>query len=204
MRLKQVADSTEEPVSLSEAKRHLKASTDLNVEDSLITDTEAAARQHYESQTRRSLVNQDWTVQLEGFPTGDVIELPRAPLASSMSSTNVTVRYFPSTGGSKTLSGSSFFVDRVDAELEFGRVVLKSSESWPSTELRQRTGVEVDFTAGYGGSSDVPQDHKHAIKLLTGHWYEHREAVQSDGVAREVPQALNSLIWQNRVPEVPE
>lgn len=203
MSLEILADSTEEPVELSDMKRHLRASTDVTAEDSLITDYEIAARKHYEGQTRRALVNQNWRVTRDGFPSTDHIELPRAPLASSASSTTVTVRYFPSTGGNKTLNGSSFYVDRAGKEVEFGRVVLKSSESWPSTSLRERSSVEVDFTAGYGKSSDVPQDHIHAIRLLGAHWYENREPVQHD-VPRTVPRALDSLIWSQRVPGVPE
>lgn len=204
MSLELLADSTEEPVELSDIKRHLRASTDVTAEDSLITDYEVAARKHWEDQTRRALVNQNWRVTLGGFPSTDHIELPKAPLATSATSTTVTVRYFPSTGGSKTLGGSSFYVDRAGQDLEFGRVVLKSSESWPSTSLRERSGVEVDFTAGYGASSDVPEDQTHGVKLLTAHFYEHRQPVQTDGVPRKVPDALDSLIWANRVPGVPE
>ena len=37
--------------------------------------------------------------------------------------------------------------------------------------------VKVTFTAGFGDASTIPDDLKAAVKLLIGHWYEHREAV---------------------------
>ena len=47
-------------------------------------------------------------------------------------------------------------------------------------------------------SSTVPQSIKQAILLLAAHWYEHREGV-ADGVSpKEVPLAVESLLWINR------
>lgn len=185
-----VKDSTVEPVSTSDAKSHLRVSS--TSEDSLIGGYVKAARQSIERWTARPMVNQDWKLQLDDFPIGDIIPLHRVPLAS----TSITITYHPSSGGSKTLSGTSFFVD---TDAEPGRVVLKSSESWPSTDLRDRAAVDVQFTAGYGTSStDTPRAYRQAVFLTIGHWYENRQSVTLDGVPREVPQAAKHLLWSYR------
>jgi uncharacterized phiE125 gp8 family phage protein len=53
--------------------------------------------------------------------------------------------------------------------------------------------VEVDFVAGYGSAPGaVPPLLRMAVKILTAHWYEHRDAVGSYGT--EVPLALANIL----------
>ena len=45
--------------------------------------------------------------------------------------------------------------------------------------------LTVDYTAGYGGADDVPQDLKQAVLVLVAYWYEHRDSVTTAPVGFE-------------------
>ncbi|MBW8067975.1 MAG: hypothetical protein GJU73_11120, partial [Ferrovum sp.] len=55
-----------EPVSLLEAKAHLRV--DIPDDDALITALIVAARMHAETVTRRALIAQSWKLVLDSFP----------------------------------------------------------------------------------------------------------------------------------------
>lgn len=65
-------------------------------------------------------------------------------------------------------------------------------------------GAVIDITdAGTGTHfvGVVPEGLQAAMKLLIGHWYEHREAYSEGRPLIEVPQAIESLLWQYRMLE---
>lgn len=41
--------------------------------------------------------------------------------------------------------------------------------------MRSHAGIEVDFTSGFGGPADCPDDIRIAMLMLITHWFEHRE-----------------------------
>jgi uncharacterized phiE125 gp8 family phage protein len=56
----------------------------------------------------------------------------------------------------------------------------------------------VKYVAGYGGASDVPEPIVQAIKLLTAHLYENREAVTSLGV-NAIPYTIGAMLQPYRI-----
>jgi uncharacterized phiE125 gp8 family phage protein len=77
--------------------------------------------------------------------------------------------------------------------------VLRSARTWPVVG-RAAAGVEIDFAAGYGAATDVPQAIRQGILLLAGYWFENREAVSPDGPAAEIPLGV-AMLWRPwRVP----
>ena len=61
--------------------------------------------------------------------------------------------------------------------------------------LRPFAGIEVDVTAGYGAAVEVPPVFTQAIRLLVGHWYEHR----AEAVTRaSMPLAAAALMAPER------
>ena len=52
--------------------------------------------------------------------------------------------------------------------------------------------VTVRFVAGY---TSVPAGIKAAMKLLIGHWYKNREAVNVGNIVNVMPLAVESLLW---------
>lgn len=68
MATKRVTPPAIEPVTLDEAKAHLRV--DINAEDSLITRLISDAREWVERFLRRSLITQTWALYLDAFPVG--------------------------------------------------------------------------------------------------------------------------------------
>ncbi len=95
-----VTAPTAEPVSLAEAKLHLRV--DDNADDVLIGALITAARQHAEHDTRRALVTQTWKLVLDAFPES-VITLDRAPVSAV-----VSVVYTDPDGVSQTLAPGGY------------------------------------------------------------------------------------------------
>lgn len=177
-----------EPVHITEAREHLRV--DSGDDDSVIEDAIRAAREHIEEAARRALVTQTWKLYLDDWPAGDTIVLPRPPLQSVSS-----LKYTDKDGVQTTWDSSNYLVDTAS---EPGRIVLAYGVSWPSVTLRPMNPIEVTFVAGYGNSDAVPQRWKRAILLLTGHWYENREATITGTIARSIPFAVESLINLDR------
>jgi len=196
MALKLITPPAVEPVTLDEAKEHLRV--DGTNEDNLIAALIAAARRWCEQFQRRAYITQIWELWLNEWPCDTAgyskgyITVPRPPLQDVTS-----IKYYGTDNVEYTFDSGNYFVD---TKSEPGRVVLGYNKSWPSATLRPANGVVVIFTAGYGDTADkVPGEVKHAIKLLIGHWYENREAVIVGSISRGIELAVNSLLWPDRV-----
>ena len=187
MALKIIIPPIQEPVTLEEAKAHLRI--DGADEDNFISSLITAAREYAEGFQRRAYITQTWELWLDNWPDKNYISIPLPPLQ-----TVTSVKYFDA-GTEYTLSESDYFVDD---KTEPGRVILAHGRSWPSVRLRPANGVAVQFTAGYD-EAKIPQRVKQAILLLIGHWYENREASISGTINREIEFTVNALLWQDRV-----
>lgn len=192
LRVKQTVAPTVEPVALARMKNHLRVDEDMTDDDDFIAALIGAAREYIEGATRRALITQTWRLSLAGWPDGDEIELPKPPLQS------VTSVVYTDADGNATEWDSAEYL--VDTDSEPGRVVLANGYGWPGVTLRSMNPIQITYVAGYGDDgSAVPKIYQHAIKLLVGHWYENREATVAGTIAREIPLAVESLIWLERV-----
>ncbi len=178
-----------EPVTLAEAKLHLKV--DGADDDALITTLVTAARRFAERFSRRALVTQTWDLVLDAFPADDgAIFVPRPQLQSVTS-----ITYIDGAGSSQVLAASKY---KVDIASQPGRIAPAFGQSWPATRA-EMTAVTARFVAGYGAASDVPESIKQAILLLLAHWYENREAVHAGTGAARIPLTVEALLRQHRV-----
>lgn len=187
-----VTGPTTEPVTVGEAKSHLRVDT--TDDDAYILGLIKAAREKLEHDMRRAFVRQTWDLFLDCFP--DVITMPLPPLLSVTS-----VKYLDTAGVEQTLATSEYVVD---INSQPGRIVTAFGKSWPSTR-DTINAVTVRFPAGYGLAVDtaeqsaqkVPEGIRHAIKFLVAHWHENREPA-SESVPQAVAMTLESLTWQYR------
>lgn len=192
-----VTAPTAEPVTLAEAKLHVKQDSD--ADDALITALITAARDKVEYMTGRALMKQTWAEVLDRFPAERMVELPRWPLLS------VThVKYFDEAGDPFTVDADEYFVDTTSGP---GRVGLEVGYTWPSASLRANGGVEIEYVAGEDNGDEaaqiaaVPEGLKLLIKFLVSHWYD-RRGIVAEAQQYEVPQTLKDLAWQYRALQV--
>jgi uncharacterized phiE125 gp8 family phage protein len=195
--LEKVSGPSVEPVTLAEAKAHLRIdSTD---EDTLVGYLVAAAREYIEEQTRLSLVATRWRYRLEGFPedNGD-IELPRRPMILSTNAnkslSSPVVRYWQGTEVEEI-----FLLDQTDGDFLAATgtpptVRLYNAWFWPFLTTWRPLPVEIEYTAGYGvDGTNVPRPLKLAILLLVGHWYMNREAASNEA-GLPIPFSVENIL----------
>jgi uncharacterized phiE125 gp8 family phage protein len=189
--LRLIAAPTVEPISLAEAKLHLRV--DSNAEDTLITEQIKVARQQVENILQRALVTQTWELVMDKFPNSTTIKIPLPPLQSVSS-----ITYIDQDGASTVYSSVSYLVDTYNQP---GRIRLRLNLSWPSVYLQELNAVRIQFVAGYGAAAAVPEWAKAAIKLLLGDLYENREQtlVAPGIVMANLPTGVMDLLWPHRV-----
>jgi len=182
-------EPTEEPVTRTEVKAHLRIDT---TDDNTLLDTLISAARHYaENFTRRAFVTQTLVLRMDAFPATD-IELPRAPAASVTS-----IAYIDTDGATQTWAAENY---TVDVNTKPARIVLAYDKSYPDTRT-VINAVTVTYVAGYGDATTVPQGIKLAIKSLVGHWYENREGSTYHDKVHLVPLAIDALLTQYSIPE---
>lgn len=186
--LKRVTAPAVEPVSLAEAKAHLRVD-DTN-SDTEITFMIRAAREWVETYLDRSLVHTQWRATYDTFPWE--FELPRPPMASAGTATAVTVTYTLETGSTATLDATTYRVDRDDTP---GVIRTVYSGTWPG-HLADANAVTVTWWGGYGADgTSVPQAVRSAMLMLISHFYETRGATVSTGaVPQDVPFGVRALL----------
>lgn len=181
-----------EPVSLTEAKAHLRL--EHSSDDTQVTAMIVAARRQAEALTGLALIDTVFTWTFEGFPCGAIV-LPRAPLDSITS-----IAYLDTSGTSTTLTVTTDY--RVDAAALMPCVEPAYGTTWPLT-YGVSGDVTVVFKAGYGtAGSDVPGDIRAAILLIVGAFYEHREDFVTGTIATPMPRAANDILGFYRTPAV--
>lgn len=157
-----ITDATTEPVTLGQAKAHLRV--DGTDEDALIEALIKAARQDAENRLQRALLQSTWRLTLDAFPRAlpnDVIPLGWGPIISVSS-----VKYYDPAGTLQTLDPSAYRL--ADSGIE-------PVTSWPASQAR-RGAVEITYLAGYGTDANaVPAPIVQWILLALGDLYANRE-----------------------------
>ena len=184
-----VGEPAVEPVSLPDAKAHLRITHD--AEDGLIEGLVTAARQHVEREAGLALIEQVWRLYLDDWPADRCVRLRRHPVRRLEA---VTV--FDQAGDPHVIEPSAV---RLDAVSRPARLVVGDTVPGGQT----LNGVEIEFAAGYGESgADVPGELKRAILLLVAHWYEFRGAVTAREQPVHVPAGFERLLAPYRMRRV--
>jgi uncharacterized phiE125 gp8 family phage protein len=152
-----------EPVTLAEAKAHLRV--DLSDDDAMIARLIAAAREWVEAATGRALITQAWRMTLDAWPQDDAVALIRPPVQAV-----TAVRIFSAAGVASLWDGANYAVG-------FGaepQRLVRLSPQWPEPG-RAQTGIEIDMTCGYGATgADVPAALRQAVLSKVAQLYERR------------------------------
>ena len=191
---KVIAGPAQEPLTLEEAKRFLRITTD--AEDEVVAALVAAARKRIERGTELALITQTVEVKLDGFWGSCAIDLPMPPLQEV-----VSIQYLDGAGALQTLPADTY---KVSTHRRPGRVWLASGKSWPATRP-QPEAVTVTFKAGFGDDPAAllakAPNLVQAVRLLVGHYDQHREAVLAGVAPVLVPEGVEALMAGERIPE---
>jgi len=182
--LTRVTQPVVEPVSVAEAKAHLRVDGD---EDNFyIASLLAAARDWVEVYLDRTLILTQWTMKMDRFPIGDV-ELPRPP----MRPLPVSVTFTSESGAVSVLASNLY---RVDAASTPGVIRPLREADWPSY-MDDANSITVTWSAGYGEDGrSVPPAIRHAILMLVGFWFENRSSVLVGSISKPIEFAVDSLL----------
>lgn len=179
-----------EPISLSEAKLHLRVDDIVgeHPDDSLITSLIVAARQYAESLTGRSFITQDWRLVLDGFY--GCIDLERGPVQQILSltyrdtaSATQTVGWDAASGSVQRSTDGELIADLSSAPARIARAFGKVG---PIT-LPEPAALTVNYRAGYGAAADVPKAIKQWMLLRIGSLYEQRQEVNVGNIVTPMP-----------------
>jgi uncharacterized phiE125 gp8 family phage protein len=195
-RLHRVTAPAGRPVTLSEAKMHLRV--DGTAEDTLIERAVDAATAYIDGPRGigHALVDQQWDLRLDCFPWGRIV-LPLNPVR-----TVDEITYTDTAGTTQTLDASRYIVS---AERDPATIEPAYNENWPSTRL-VADAVKVRFTVGYEPDTNssptdyganVPNDLKAAVLWLTAHIYENRMPTSTNN-AEALPFAVENILARYR------
>jgi uncharacterized phiE125 gp8 family phage protein len=206
--LRLISAPAKSPVSLAEAKAHLRVDVpdeDLNIQ--LYIDAAVAYCDGLTGFLGRALVDQTWELVLDGFPGScgtwggttwgswgsNAIKIPLPPLISI-----VQVEYDDPGGLPTILDPAQYTMDNVN---EPGWIVPDGT--WPNT-FNGINSVRVRFRAGYvnmanSPSDQIPADIKSAILLTIGSQYANRETVVVGQAAFQIPWGAEALLRRKRI-----
>ncbi len=208
MTLQRQSAPASEPLTAAETKSYLRV-TDTD-DDALIEGLIAAVRQQAEAFTGRALITQTWTLWLDRVPrrkrsagnagifqlpvdffdgAARTIEIPRPPLQSVS-----FVNTYDTANNASTFDASRYWVDTASQP---GRLALNEGASWPGN-LRSVNAVEIQFVAGYGDASSVPDALKQGMLL----WI--KLLFADKGKLFESDESTAGLVELNREPLPPQ
>lgn len=189
MRLTRTVAPAELPVSLEEAKQYCRVEHD--DENLLIESLIAAAVDYLDGPSGilgRAIIEQQWLLELDAWPSR--LALPIEPVSS------VTVQYLDKLDVETDVPENQLVI--IDAPS--ARTVLEWVDGFPAPELSDtRYPVKITLTAGFGATAKELDGIKVAIKMMVGHWYEHRETVVLGMSVAELPMAVSALLARYRV-----
>ncbi len=182
---------TVEPVTLTEAKAHLRVDTD--ADDAYVQALITSAREWVETYLDRTLIQTQWVMRFDKFPDSGIepVELPRPPMATSGTATAVAVTFTSEIGQTGTYSTAEY---RVDRHATPGAILPIYGTTW-TPHRQDDNAISVTWWAGYGSSgSAVPAAIRHAILMLVGFWYENRSTVLVGSISKQLEFAVESLL----------
>lgn len=174
-----------QPVTLTEAKAHLRVS--YSDDDATITDLIEAATARLDGAyglLGRCLITQTWKTTMP--VTAAAITLPLGPHQSVDA-----IAYLDDNRDTVTLASDTYTVDHLGST--HAAVLMRvDGTAWPRT-------VSITFTAGYGdATADVPAPIRQAILLHVGHLFENRESTTTLGFLKELPHGYADLVTDYR------
>ena len=187
MALRVVTPPAVAPVSLAEAKAHLRLEE--SVDDTYVTGLVEAARLYVEKTCERGLVLQ--TVELTTGPLLGTEELP-LPGGSLAATPQLQVQYLDEDGVLQTLASSEYFT-LSGGDARPARLYLVPDVTWPAMSERV-DALRVQYRVGWATAAEVPAPLRHAVLLVVSQLYEHRTPEVTGTIATTLELSLAALM----------
>ncbi|HQO33134.1 MAG TPA: head-tail connector protein [bacterium] len=189
-----VTASTGLVITLAEAKAQMRVDSDMTDEDTLITSLITAAQSKLEKRYGWALLRQTRMELLDEFPSGTDPMTVQFPPVAAISS----VEYLDEDGAEQTWTATeyqtTFASVPANTLLVFPEIRPAYGYDYPDIRETDINPVRIQYTCGYDGAANVPEEIKHAVKLLVSHWYENREEYLYGRVASAVDFAIEALM----------
>jgi uncharacterized phiE125 gp8 family phage protein len=187
MAIKMIMPPAIEPITLEEAKEHLRISDSDN--DNVILSMIVQAREFCEDFQNRRYITQTLELVLDEFPDDKCISFDSCSPVQNIES----VIYYDTAGQEYVFDESNYIVD-LDSFVN--RIILGYCKLWPTMPLQPANAVRIRFTTGYGDTQDtVPETVKLAMILHMQILYDDYEPNEKD----KLIEARNSLLSMKRV-----
>lgn len=183
-----------EPITLGDAKRHLRFDEDLVEEDSLISLLISSAREYGEAYCNRSFITQKRQLTIDCLPGGigfgyysgepygqppNCLILERSPVQSVDS-----IVYVAMDGTTQTVVAPAAPAYAIDLSGPVGRIAPGFGQIWPIS-LPTIGAIKINYTCGYGlTTTSVPACVRHWILMRVSTMYHNRESVAILGRGR--------------------
>jgi uncharacterized phiE125 gp8 family phage protein len=168
-----------EPVTIPQAQAHLRVTGD----DAYLATLISVARRLCEAYSGLSFVEQERTIILDSFPSGEII-VPYGPVSSVDSLT-----YKDTDGETQTLTEDTDFT--VDTNSDLCRV--SPIDSWPLADNAINT-VTIGYTAGLDATSRDLTIARQAILMQVASLYENRQ----DEVLTQSVSSVSQMHWASK------
>lgn len=191
MTVRVVTEPPAEPLTLTEAKRHLVVDSDFTTDDTYITALIPVARRYAENYTRRAFVQRTLELTLPYFAGyQSVIVLPQPPLISITS-----VKYLDADGVLTTIAAADYQVDTYSMT---GRLKPAYLKSWPVVTRNDFNAVQIRYEAGYSPSgspasdldyaANIPKTLKQWMLVRIAQMYEQRTPIITGTIVATIPR----------------
>ena len=182
---------TTEPVTVAEAMQQCRlTASDLAADTNLTAELQrliVAARKYAEGVVGKSLAEKTVTAVCDSFPAGNVIELPVSTIK-----TLTSLSYKNEAGASTDITNRVI----VDDFIFPSRLILKSSENWPTETLYEVNPITIVYVTADTTTGNI----KAAMLLMIAHWFDNRAEVVTGQESFSIPFGAEALLGQERHP----
>ncbi len=156
-----ITPPTGEPISLADAKAHLRLT--INDDDTYISTLMIAARRAVESRYGINIMQQSWSLFADAWPVDGIFHLPLWPVLSVESLTS-----FADDDTGSLIDPAHYYLDQATRPprlaLRVGRIFAPPG--------RKINGLKLNFTSGFAVL--IPQEIKQSLLTIVADWYQHR------------------------------